>query len=64
MAFVSGETTPGPLIMVVAFAGFVGGYLDAFFGSDAPFLAGAVAACVVTWFTFYRPSFILAGGPG
>lgn len=59
-----GETTPGPLIMVVAFAGFVGGYLDAFFGSDAPFLAGAVAACVVTWFTFL-PSFlfILAGGP-
>lgn len=59
-----GETTPGPLIMVVAFVGFVGGYLNAFFGSDAPFLAGAVAACVVTWFTFL-PSFlfILAGGP-
>ncbi|WPP47033.1 chromate efflux transporter [Pseudomonas sp. AN-1] len=59
-----GETTPGPLIMVVAFVGFVGGYLKALFGPDAPFLAGAVAACLVTWFTFL-PSFlfILAGGP-
>jgi chromate transporter len=59
-----GETTPGPLIMVVAFVGFVGGYLKALFGPDSLFLAGAVAACVVTWFTFL-PSFlfILAGGP-
>ncbi len=59
-----GETTPGPLIMVVAFVGFVGGYARALFGPDALFLAGAVAAAVVTWFTFL-PSFvfILAGGP-
>lgn len=34
------------------------------FGTDHPFLAGAVAASLVTWFTFL-PSFlfILAGGP-
>lgn len=59
-----GETTPGPLIMVVAFVGFVGGYVKAVFGPDAPFLAGALAAVLVTWFTFL-PSFlfILAGGP-
>ncbi|WP_079435018.1 chromate efflux transporter [Zoogloea sp. LCSB751] len=59
-----GETTPGPLIMVVTFVGFVGGYLKAMFGPDSLFLAGAVAAVVVTWFTFL-PSFvfILAGGP-
>jgi chromate transporter len=59
-----GETTPGPLIMVVAFVAFVGGYFKALFGPDALFLAGAVAACLVTWFTFL-PSFlfILAGGP-
>lgn len=59
-----GETTPGPLIMVVAYVGFVGGYLKAVFGPDALFLAGAVAATLVTWFTFL-PSFlfILAGGP-
>jgi chromate transporter len=59
-----GETTPGPLIMVVAFVGFVGGYGKALFGPDSLFLAGAVAATLVTWFTFL-PSFIfiLAGGP-
>ena len=59
-----GETTPGPLIMVVAFVGFVGAYLKALFGPDSLFLAGAAAACLVTWFTFL-PSFIfiLAGGP-
>jgi chromate transporter len=59
-----GETTPGPLIMVVAFVGFVGGYLQPMFGPEQVFLAGAVAASLVTWFTFL-PSFlfILAGGP-
>ena len=59
-----GETTPGPLIMVVAFVGFVGGWLKQVFGPEALFLGGAVAAAVVTFFTFL-PSFvfILAGGP-
>ena len=59
-----GETTPGPLIMVVAFVGFLGGYVQALFGPESLFLAGAVAATLVTWFTFL-PSFvfILAGGP-
>ncbi|MFM2058933.1 MAG: hypothetical protein RLY71_3318 [Pseudomonadota bacterium] len=59
-----GETTPGPLIMVVSFVGFVGGWTQALFGADARFLAGAVAASVVTFFTFL-PSFffILLGGP-
>jgi chromate transporter len=59
-----GETTPGPLIMVVAFVGFVGGYQQALFGPEATFAAGAVAATLVTWFTFL-PSFvfILAGAP-
>lgn len=59
-----GETTPGPLIMVVTFVGFVGGYVKSVFGPDSLFLAGAVAATLVTWFTFL-PSFvfILMGGP-
>lgn len=59
-----GETTPGPLIMVVAFVGFVGGHAAHAVGTGQAFLAGAVAASVVTWFTFL-PSFllILAGGP-
>jgi chromate transporter len=59
-----GETTPGPLIMVVAFVGFVGGWSKQVFGPDGLFLAGAAAALVVTFFTFL-PSFlfILIGGP-
>ncbi len=59
-----GETTPGPLIMVVAFVGFVGGYGQQLLGPDATFIAGALAAIIVTWLTFL-PSFlfILAGGP-
>jgi chromate transporter len=59
-----GETTPGPLIIVVAFVGFVGGWLQQVLGPDARFLGAAAAACVVTFFTFL-PSFIfiLAGGP-
>ncbi|MCB4362821.1 chromate efflux transporter [Hydrogenophaga taeniospiralis] len=59
-----GETTPGPLIMVVAFVGFVGAYVKAVLGPEALFLAGALAAALVTWFTFL-PSFlfIFAGGP-
>ncbi len=59
-----GETTPGPLIMVVAFVGFVGGWTQQVFGPDALFLSGFVAASVVTFFTFL-PSFlfILLGAP-
>ena len=59
-----GETTPGPLIMVVAFVGFVGGWGKALFGPDALLLSGAAAATVVTFFTFL-PSFffILLGAP-
>jgi chromate transporter len=59
-----GETTPGPLIMVVAFVGFVGGWAKQVLGPEALVLGGALAATVVTFFTFL-PSFvfILAGGP-
>ncbi len=59
-----GETTPGPLIMVVAFVGFVGGWTKALFGPDALFAAAAVGATVATFFTFL-PSFlfILLGAP-
>lgn len=59
-----GETTPGPLIMIVAFVGFVGGWTKALFGSDLLVLAGICGASVATLFTFL-PSFvfILLGGP-
>ena len=52
-----GETTPGPLIMVVTFVGFVGGWTKAFLGPNALAEAGIVAAVVVTFFTFL-PSFL------
>ncbi len=59
-----GETTPGPLIMIVAFAGFLGGWQQQALGADALVLAGVVGAVVATWFTFL-PSFlfILGGAP-
>jgi chromate transporter len=59
-----GETTPGPLIMVVAFVGFVGGWVKEVFGPDSLVLAGIAGATVATVFTFL-PSFlfILVGGP-
>lgn len=59
-----GETTPGPLIMVVAFVGFVTAYVKECFGPEHLFFAGAFGAILVTWFTFL-PSFffIFIGGP-
>jgi chromate transporter len=59
-----GETTPGPLIMVVAFVGFVGGWTKEVFGPDALVLAAIAGATVATFFTFL-PSFlfILLGAP-
>ena len=59
-----GETTPGPLIMIVAFVGFVGGWTKELFGPEMLSLAGAAGASIATLFTFL-PSFlfILVGGP-
>ena len=59
-----GESTPGPLIMVVAFIGFLGGWTTEVFGPDKLIYAGVIAACLVTYFTFL-PSFlfIFIGAP-
>jgi chromate transporter len=59
-----GETTPGPLIMIVTFVGFLGGWNQLPFGPDSALMAAVIASLVVTYFTFL-PSFlfILAGGP-
>ena len=59
-----GETTPGPLIMVVAFVGFIGASTQEVFGPDHPLLAGVAGAGVATFLTFL-PSFlfILCGAP-
>jgi chromate transporter len=57
-----GETTPGPLIMVVTWVGYLGGVAKSV--AVNPVLAGIAGAVVATFFTFL-PSFlfILAGGP-
>ncbi|MBY3088423.1 chromate efflux transporter [Rhizobium laguerreae] len=56
------ETTPGPLIMVTQFVGFLAGYRDP--GSINPLIAATLAAILTTWVTFL-PSFlwIFAGAP-
>jgi chromate transporter len=57
-----GETTPGPLIMIVTYVGFVAGWSHGLL--DAPIASALLAACVATYFTFL-PSFIFifAGAP-
>jgi len=59
-----GETTPGPLIMVVAFVGFMGGWHSGLDGTAGSWPAALAATLVTVWFTFV-PSFgfILAGAP-
>ena len=52
-----GETTPGPLIMIVAFVGFIGGWNAAPFAPHLPLFAAIAGACTATFFTFL-PSFI------
>jgi chromate transporter len=56
------ETTPGPLIMVTQFVGFLGAAREA--GGMNPFLAGTLGAILATWVTF-TPCFlwIFAGAP-
>jgi chromate transporter len=56
------ETTPGPLIMVTQFVGFMGAYREA--EALSPVLAGALGGLLTTWVTF-APCFawILLGAP-
>ena len=57
-----GETTPGPLIMVVTWVGYLGGAAKNVYGD--PVVAGLAGAAVATFFTFLPCFlFILAGGP-
>lgn len=53
-----GETTPGPLIMVVTFVGFVGGWTQPYLGVNSVLISAILAACIVTFYTFL-PSFML-----
>jgi chromate transporter len=56
------ETTPGPLIMVVQFVGFLGAYRDP--GALSPLLAGVLGSVITVWVTFV-PCFlwIFLGAP-
>ncbi len=56
------ETTPGPLIMVTQFVGFMGAYRDP--GSFSPLTAGILGGLLTTWVTFV-PCFlwIFLGAP-
>ncbi len=56
------ETTPGPLIMVLQFVGFMGGWNHP--GAMAPLLAATLSAALTTWVTFV-PCFlwIFVGAP-
>jgi chromate transporter len=56
------ETTPGPLIMVVQFVGFMAAFRDA--GGLPPMLAATLGGLLATWVTF-TPCFlwIFAGAP-
>ena len=56
------ETTPGPLIMVLQFVGFMGGWNQP--GQLSPLLAATIGALITTWVTFI-PSFlwVFLGGP-
>ncbi|MBL8519147.1 MAG: chromate efflux transporter [Betaproteobacteria bacterium] len=59
-----GESTPGPLIMIVAFVGFLGGWNAAAGDVNTAWPLAVAGACVATFFTFL-PSFlfIFAGAP-
>jgi chromate transporter len=56
------ETTPGPLIMVLQFVGFMGGWHHS--GNLPPWLGGTIGALITTWATFV-PCFmwIFLGAP-
>jgi chromate transporter len=56
------ETTPGPLIMVLQFVGFMGAFRDP--GALSPLMAGALGGLIATWVTFVPCFlFIFLGAP-
>ncbi|MCC5833400.1 MAG: chromate efflux transporter [Opitutales bacterium] len=56
------ETTPGPLVLVLQFVGFLGGWIEA--GSLAPLVMAIAAAALTSWMIFMPGClFIFAGAP-
>src|SRR5450631_2640637 len=56
------ETTPGPLILVIQFVGFLAAFREA--APFSPITAGVLGAAMTTWVTFVPPMlWIFAGAP-
>jgi len=57
-----GESTPGPLIMVVTFVAFIAGYVQGPSVDASPLLSGVLTGLVATWFTFLPSFLFILGG--
>ena len=59
-----GESTPGPLIMIVTYVGFIVGWYNDIFNFGTPLLGALLCASVATFFTFLPSfAFIFIGAP-
>ena len=59
-----GESTPGPLIMIVTYVGFIVGWYNDIFNFSSPLLGALLCASVATFFTFLPSfAFIFIGAP-
>ena len=59
-----GESTPGPLIMIVTYVGFIVGWYNDIFNFSTPLLGALLCASVATFFTFLPSfAFIFIGAP-
>ena len=59
-----GESTPGPLIMIVTYVGFIVGWYNDIFGLGSPLFGALLCASIATFFTFLPSfAFIFIGAP-
>ena len=59
-----GESTPGPLIMIVTYVGFIVGWYNDILGLGSPILGAIACASIATFFTFLPSfAFIFIGAP-
>ena len=59
-----GESTPGPLIMIVTYVGFIVGWYNDILGLGSPIMGAILCATIATFFTFLPSfAFIFIGAP-
>jgi len=59
-----GESTPGPLIMIVTYVGFIVGWYNDILNIGSPLLGAILCASIATFFTFLPSfAFIFIGAP-